>query len=80
MKKYNRLVFFLTAFFVMLCFLPLGAQDKESLKESAKYVEEGKKLYENKNYYEAVELLTEVLRLDPWNNEAKILLEKTPEG
>lgn len=76
MKKYNRMVFFLTAFFIMLCFLPLRAQDKEFIKETAEYVEEGKELYENKNYYEAVEVLTKVMKLDPWNNEAKILLEK----
>ncbi|HEB30309.1 MAG TPA: hypothetical protein ENI15_05460 [Spirochaetes bacterium] len=79
MIKYNRMVFFLTAFFVMLCFLPLRAQDKEFIKETAKYVEDGKEFYENKNYYEAVEVLTEVLKRDPWNDKAKILLEKTLE-
>ncbi len=79
MIKYNRMVFFLTAFFIMLCFLPLDAQDKEFIKETAKYVEEGKELYENKKYYEAVEVLTKVLKMDPWNNEAKILLEKALE-
>ena len=79
MIKYNRMVFFLTAFFLMLCFLPLRAQDREFIKETAKYVEDGKELYENKNYYEAVEVLTKVLERDPWNDEAKILLEKALE-
>jgi tetratricopeptide (TPR) repeat protein len=79
MIKYNRIIFVFMTIIIMLCFFPLGAQDKESLKETAKYVEQGKELYENKNYYAAVEVLTEVLKLDPWNNEAKILLEKSLE-
>lgn len=52
------------------------AQDKEFVKETARYVEEGKRHYENQNYYEAVEIWTEVLKLDPWNKEVKILIEK----
>ena len=60
-----------------MCFFPLAAQDKESLKETAKYMEKGKELYENKDYYGAVEVLTKVLKLDPWDNEAKLLMEKS---
>ncbi len=60
----------------VLNYSQVPAQDKKFVKEAVRYIEEGKGHYENQNYYEAVEIWTEVLKLDPWNNEVKILIEK----
>jgi len=50
------------------------ARDKDIIKETAQYIEQGKVLFNKKDYYGAVELWTEVLRVDPWNEEVKKLI------
>ena len=39
------------------------------------YIEEGKSLFDEGNYQEALEKWTEALKIDPWNNEVKKLID-----
>lgn len=52
-------------------------KDRDIIKQSARFIQEGKELFDRKDYYGAVEKWTEALKGDPWNNEAKLLIEKT---
>jgi len=56
-------------------FLAAFAKDKDILRLTAQYIEQGKVLYAEKDYYRAVEKWTEVLKADPWNEEVKLLIE-----
>jgi tetratricopeptide (TPR) repeat protein len=52
------------------------SKDKDILKQSVQLIEEGRKLFDQNDYYGAVEKWTNVLKADPWNEEAKLLIEK----
>jgi tetratricopeptide (TPR) repeat protein len=69
---------------VLAFFMSLGGtgifayvKDKDILKQSARLIEEGRLLFDQNDYYGAVEKWTTVIKADPWNEEAKLLIEKT---
>jgi tetratricopeptide (TPR) repeat protein len=66
---------------VFFCAPPMSisARDKDIIKESARYIEEGKLLYNKKDYYGAIDKWNEVLKIDPWNEEAKSLIKNALE-
>jgi tetratricopeptide (TPR) repeat protein len=51
------------------------AKDKDVIKQSSQYITAGKERFKSKDYYGAVEIWTEVLKVDPWNEEVKALIE-----
>ena len=51
-------------------------KDRDIIKQSARFIQEGKELFDRNDYYGAVEKWTEALKGDPWNSEAKLLIEK----
>jgi len=60
-----------------ICFANAGklpAKKNEILKLN-QFIEEGKILYEEGNYQGALERWTEALKLDPWNDEVKKLID-----
>jgi tetratricopeptide (TPR) repeat protein len=67
---------FLVIALVLYCCTSVSvySRDKDILRETAKQIEEGKLLYAKKDYYGAVDKWTEVLKVDPWNEEAKNLI------
>ena len=73
MKKFciYILIFLFIISFPMYSF----AKDKDVLRQSSRYIDKGKELYQNKDFYGAVEVWTEVLKVDPWNEEVKKLIE-----
>jgi tetratricopeptide (TPR) repeat protein len=76
MKKRTSLILGVCIFLVAgIPFLAAFAKDKDILRLTSQYIEQGKALYEEKDYYEAVEKWTEVLKVDPWNEEVKLLIE-----
>lgn len=76
MKKRTSLILGVCIFLVAgIPFLAAFAKDKDILRLTSQYIEQGKALYEEKDYYGAVEKWTEVLKVDPWNEEVKLLIE-----
>ena len=76
MKK--RTVLILGACIFLVARIPFSAafaNDKDIIRRTSHYVEQGKALYAEKDYYGAVEKWTEVLKADPWNEEVKLLIE-----
>ena len=72
---------FMIVILIFLCAPPISinARDKDILKETSRYIEEGKLLYDKKDFYGAVDKWTEVLKVDPWNEEAKNLIKNALE-
>ena len=67
----------LTAFLIVaLLAQPLYARRRVKPRELETSIKEGKKLYEEMYYMGAIEKWTYVLKVDPWNEEVKILIEK----
>jgi tetratricopeptide (TPR) repeat protein len=55
---------------------PLFGRQKSSLRQLERAIKEGKELYDASHYMGAIEVWTEVLKEDPWNEEVKLLIEK----
>jgi tetratricopeptide (TPR) repeat protein len=66
----------LTLLALLLCVQPLFGRQKSTPRQLEKIIKEGKALYEADHYMGAIELWTEVLKEDPWNEEVKLLIEK----
>jgi len=76
MKNITSLILAVCVFlFAVIPSLKAFAKDKDVLRRTYQYIEQGKELYDEKNYYAAVEKWTEVLKVDPWNAEVKLLIE-----
>jgi len=56
--------------------LTLYGREKDTLKQIEEYTAEGKELYNEQYYIGAVEKWMQVLKIDPWNDEVKVLIEK----
>jgi tetratricopeptide (TPR) repeat protein len=67
-----------TLLFLLLLLLsqPLYARQRSSPRQLERAIREGKELYEENHYLGAIDIWTEVLKKDPWNEEAKLLIEK----
>lgn len=61
---------------VVLLTQPVYARRKNRQRELEASVSEGRELYEEMCYMGAIEKWTDVLKVDPWNEEVKILIEK----
>jgi tetratricopeptide (TPR) repeat protein len=76
MKKRTVLILGACIFLIAgILFSAAFANDKDIIRRTSHYVEQGKALYAEKDYYGAVERWTEVLKADPWNEEVKLLIE-----
>ena len=73
MKFYHIITILLC---LMLLAQPLYARRKSTQRQLEQSVKEGKELYDEMYYMGAIEKWTEVLKVDPWNEEVKILIEK----
>ena len=73
MKFYHIITILLC---LMLLAQPLYARRKSTQRQLEQSVKEGKELYDEMYYMGAIEKWTEVLKIDPWNEEVKILIEK----
>ena len=71
---FQRLSALLLLFFLLS--QPLHARQRSSPRELEQAVREGKELYEGNHYVGAIEVWTEVLKKDPWNQEVKLLIER----
>jgi tetratricopeptide (TPR) repeat protein len=71
---FQRLSILLLLF--LLLSQPLHARQRSSPRELERAIREGKELYEEKHYVGAIEIWTEVLKKDPWNQEVKLLIER----
>ena len=69
-----RILVFSVFIFMFYSSLPSLARDKDIIKKTDQYIEEGRELFNNKDYYGAVEKWTEALKMDPWNKEVKMLI------
>jgi tetratricopeptide (TPR) repeat protein len=58
---------------------PLAGQDKKTREMIEMYTKEGMELYGEKYYLGAVEKWNEVLKLEPWNEDLKILVARALE-
>ena len=61
---------------VVLLTQPVYARRKNKQHELDRSVQEGRELYEEMYYMGAIEKWTDVLKVDPWNEEVKIFIEK----
>lgn len=61
---------------VVLLAQPVYARWKNKQRELERSVQEGRELYEEMYYMGAIEKWTDVLKVDPWNEEVKLLIEK----
>lgn len=60
---------------VVLLAQPVYARWKNKQRELERSVQEGRELYEEMYYMGAIEKWTDVLKVDPWNEEVKLLIE-----
>jgi tetratricopeptide (TPR) repeat protein len=63
-------------FLLLLLSQPLYARQKSSPRQLERAMREGKELYEENHYLGAIDIWKEILKKDPWNEEAKLLIEK----
>jgi tetratricopeptide (TPR) repeat protein len=61
---------------VVLLAQPVYARRKDIQHELKRSVQEGREFYEEMYYMGAIEKWTYVLKVDPWNEEVKLLIEK----
>ena len=74
-NRHWKEIFLIIALVLYCCTsVSVYSRDKDILRETAKQIEEGKLLYAKKDYYGAVDKWNEVLKVDPWNEEAKNLI------
>ena len=73
MRFYVSLAVFLI---LVLLAQPVYARRRSTQRELERAVKEGRELYEEKYYMGAIEKWTDVLKVDPWNEEVKLLIER----
>jgi len=78
-KHQLLIIIFLSILLLNTPFSPVNAgktsYQKRERQKLEQYIEEGKVLYEKGNYQGALEKWTEALKIDPWNNEVKNLID-----